>query len=218
MKRILLLLAGLMLLASACVPAAPDRPVEPPTQEPAAKATEVPTALPPIPTLEPEATAIPAASLTPALSFEKATYEDAANGFALDYPAGWALDDGEQHSRGGYVQLYSWDWQQGEPVDFIPSGETVLTVTVNLWDPKHDLAAFVAQRKLGWENSGFSVLEEQKILLGEEHPAKRYILQGPDGMQSIFLFTTVDENYLTLSGSGDLALLSEVISTLRVDQ
>ena len=149
---------------------------------------------------------------------EKTIYQDAENGFSFDYPAQWAFDGGEQHSRGSYVQFYSWDWQPGDMVDSIPAGETVLTVLVNLWDPKNDLEAFIANRKLAWENSGILILVAEPVLLGDDHPARQYIVQGADGMQGFFLFTAIGERYLTLSGSGDLQLLAEISSTLRFEQ
>ena len=129
-------------------------------------------------------------------------------------PAGH-LDDGEQHSRGYYVQFYSWDWQPGDVVEMTPPGETILTLMVNDWDPKNDLEAYLAQRKLAWDYSGIALLSEECINLSGDWPAAQFTVQGADGTQSFSLFTTVGEQYLTLSGSGDLDLLAEIAHTLR---
>jgi len=125
------------------------------------------------------------------------------------------LDPGEQHSRGYYVQFYSWDWQPGDIVETLPPGETILSVTVNEWDPKHDLKAFVDQRKLGWESSGTSIISEERFSLVGDRPAAQFTVQGVDGAQAFFLITSVGEQYLTFSSNGDLELLADIAHTLR---
>ena len=89
---------------------------------------------------------------------------------------------------------------------------------MNNWDPKNDLEAFIAQRKLAWESSGTALLSEERITLNGDWPAAEFIAQGVDGVLSYFLFTTIGEQYLTLSGNGDLALLAEIAHTLRLIQ
>jgi len=180
------------------------RPVEPIQEEPQMTIT-VPTEVFPTPT----------ASAIPELFFPKETYQDSTNNFEFDYPAGWAFDGGEQHSRGYYVQFYSWDWQPGDIVETTPAGESILTVTVNYWDPKNDLEAFVDQRKLGWDASGISILSEERIILDGERPAAQFRVQGSDGAQAFFLYTTIGEQYLTFSGNGDLGLLADIVHTMR---
>lgn len=158
----------------------------------------------------------PTATYVPELL--EATYRDAGNNFEFDYPAGWAFDSGEQHARGSYVQFYSWNWQPGEAVETIPSGETVLSVTVNSWEPKNDLEAFIDQRKLAWDTSGISILSEEHIYLEAERPAAQFTVQSVDGAQAFFLFTTIGEQYLTLGGNGELGLLANIGHTLRLIQ
>jgi hypothetical protein len=218
-KRTFFLLVNLIFLIIACSPRRTNLPVASATQEPSpvVVATAENTATPE-PALAPEQPSTSSEVPAPVLSFEKTTYQDAVNGFSFDYPEQWAFDGGEEQSRGSYVQFYSWDWQPGDVVDSIPAGETVLTVLVNLWDPKDDLESFIANRKLAWENSGILILVEEPVLLGDGRSASRYIVQGTDGMQGFFLFTTIGERYLTLSGSGDLDLLTEISGTLRFVQ
>ncbi len=136
-------------------------------------------------------------------------------GIEFDYPAGWAFDGGEHQSRGYFIQLYSWDWKPGDPIEPLPVGGTVLSVTVQLWDPKNDLEAFINQRKLAWDSSGISILSEERVLLTGNRPAAQFIVQGIDGSQAFFLLTTNGEDYLVLSGNGDLNLLAEIAHTLR---
>jgi len=158
---------------------------------------------------------LPAEPPIPQSTFEATTYRDDEAGFEFDYPVGWAFDPGEHQSRGYYVQFYSWDWQLGDQIDTIPAGETVLSVTVQLWDPKNDLEAFVNQRKMAWDSSGISILSEERVVLAGERPAAQFTVQGVDGSQAFFLLTTNGENYLVLSGNGDLNLLAEISHTIR---
>ena len=202
--------AILILTLTACGPAVESVPVEPTLPVPEAIATLLPL---PSSTSEPTHTSEPT---QPPISFDAATYRDEAAGFEFDYPAGWAFDGGEKQSRGYYVQFYSWNWQPGDVVEVIPAGETVLSLIVNLWDPKNDLEAYLDQRKLAWDSSGIEVLSEERVTLNGEWPAAQFIVQGADGLQSFSLFTTLGDQYLTLSGSGDLDLLAEIAHTLRL--
>ena len=205
MKRLFLFsLAALLFMEFACSPFITSRQAEPAPGEPQVIPTEV-VVVPPTPELPP----------IPEPFFSKATYQDTTNNFEFDYPANWAFDAGEQHSRGYYIQFYSWDWQPGEIVETTPLGETILSVTVNYWDPKNDLEAFVNQRKLALDSSGNSFLAEERITLTGDRPAVQFTLKGVDSVQSYFLFTTVGEKYLTFSGSGDLNILAEIAHTLR---
>lgn len=164
---------------------------------------------------EPTALPVPTETPVPVLPFEATTYRDEVAGFEFDYPAEWAFDDGEGGSRGSYVQFYSWDWDPGDPIDPLPVGGTILSVTNQLWDPKNDLEAFINQRKLAWDASGISILSEERLTLAGDRPAAEFTIQAIDGAQAYFLLTTNGENYLVLSGNGDLNLLSEIAHTLR---
>lgn len=181
---------------------------EPVSSEPVIAALETVTS-------EPTALPAPTETPVPAPAFEAATYRDEAAGFEFDYPAGWSFDGGEGGSRGSYVQFYSWDWVPGDLIDPLPAGETILTVTVQLWDPRNDLQAFTEQRKLAWEASGNSLLSEEPITLAGDRSAAQFTVQNTDGTQAYFLFTTTGEQYLVFSGSGDLNLLAAIAHTLR---
>jgi hypothetical protein len=158
---------------------------------------------------------IPSPTSTPEFTFPISTYQDFTNGFELDYPANWSFDPGEQHTRGSYVQFFSWAWQPGDPLETIPEGETALSLVVQRWDPKNDLEAFITQRKLGWDSSGSLILTEERITLTGDRPAAQFIIQAADGVRAFFLLTTNGEDYLVISGSGDLDLLKNIAHTLR---
>jgi hypothetical protein len=97
----------------------------------------------------------------------------------------------------------------------LPAGETRLTVMVNQWDPKNDLAAFVDMRKTAWDASGFTIVEEEDMVLDLGLAAKQFVVQTPEGKQALFLFAALGEQYLSISGEGDLALVKEIALRLR---
>jgi len=172
------------------------------------------TAAPPAATSEPTA-APPVATAVPELSFEAATYRNPSAGFEFDYPAGWAVGPDEQYSRGGITAFSSWD----RPTDVLPGatppGETRLDVTVQLWDPKGDLKAFLDQRQSAWDGSGIRVISEERWNLADGRQAAAFVVEGSDGTPAYFFLTTIGDRYLVLSGEGDLALLAEIAHTVR---
>jgi hypothetical protein len=125
---------SVMLLATCSAPGTTPLPVEtdaptlPPSIEPASAPTE----------------AVPNRKL-PAASFESQTYLNEEAGFALDYPAGWTVNEVMIGSRGTQVQFLS----SPEIADMatLPEGATRVNATIYQWDPKNDLAAFVANQK-----------------------------------------------------------------------
>ncbi len=121
----------------------------------------------------------------------------------------------EQQSRGGITAFTSWE----RPTDVLPGetpeGETRLDVTVQLWDPQNDLEAFVEQRLLAWDASGIAVPSDETWSLSDGRAARAFLVVGPDGAPAFFFFTTVGENYLVLSGSGNVDLLAEIAHTVR---
>jgi len=191
------------LALAACSPAA------------AASPTALPTEAPPVATSAPTTPPQPTETLPPALSFEPATYTDTTAGFTFEYPASWTVGPTEGQSRGGITAFTSWD----RPSDVLPGetppGETRLDATIQLWDPKGDLEAFLTQRMAAWSASGITVVSETRSTLADGRPTASYVVQGSDGAQAYFFFTTLGGDYLVLSGSGDLAILAEIAGTLR---
>ena len=168
------------------------------------------------PTAPPHApTSTAAASETPAVSdppFAAATYRDEANGFELDYPSDWSLSPNTQiGSRGSQAQLLS----PGATAENLPDGASRVGITVYLWDPKNDLAAYVDHRKLAWTSGTQTIVSQHEgDLAGGWHEAD-FIVSGADGARALFLFTTLRDRHLEISGDGDLALIREVALTLR---
>jgi hypothetical protein len=96
----------------------------------------------------------------------------------------------------------------------LPAGATRVSATVYQWDPKNDLAAYVANRKAAWEGSGFQILEEEQLVLDLGLPAVRLTVQTPES-QAMFLFAAIGEQYLEVSGEGDLFLVNEIVRRVR---
>jgi len=165
----------------------------------------------------PEPTAI-AVSTLPAPTtqetpvFVAATYRDEANGFELDYPSDWTTDpDSVVGSRGSQAQLFS----PGTTAETLSPGGSRLSITVYQWDPKADLGAYVAQRRLAWEASGFKVRNGSLTQLPDGRPASDFFIEPAGGALTYFLLTTIGDQYLQLAGEGDLALIEAIARTLR---
>lgn len=146
-------------------------------------------------------------------SFESQTYTDENAGFALEYPVGWTVKESVVGERGSQVVLLS--SPDIAELATLPEGATRVTVTTNQWDPKNDLAAFVANQKTAWNASGFSILEDESIQLDLGQDAVRIVAQTPDGITSTWLFAAIGERYVTISGEGDLPLVQEIMQYLR---
>jgi hypothetical protein len=191
MKQVLAAISLMLVLCACSAPVIQDTPVP-------AAATQVPAATP---------------TLTPAV--ELLTYTDQAAGFSFDYPKDWMLESGTFGARAAGVQLTSWTHPAGQISDETPPGGSRLDVLVQLWDPKGDLPAFSQQRTSAWEASGITVISEADLTLSGARAARQFVVQGADGAQGYFLFTTLGEDYLVFSGNGDLALLGQIARSLR---
>ncbi len=195
-------LFSLVLLISAVLPAA-CAPIAPAPTGTAIVST-VPV-LPPSPTPTAAPTAVP-------LSFTPATYKAEAHGFELDYPSDWtAVPISVIGSRGSSGGMYS----PGASAETLPEGGSRVGVTVYLWDPKNDLAAYVEHRKTAWDAGSSSIVKESSGDLLDGRKYMSYVVQAPDNRQAFFLFTTLGENYLEISGEGNLALVEEIAHTTR---
>ena len=204
MKRTLLLLSLVILSLSACM-------VAPATPTPASVMTDAPTIPASTDTAQAPTAAAPSGKL-PAASFDSQPYFNEAAGFALDYPAGWTVNEMVVGPRGTQIQFLSSPELAEAPV--VPEGGTRINATIYQWDPQNDLAAYVANRKIAWEASGFTVLEEQELTLELGLPAVQLTVQTPD-VPTLFLFAALGDQYLELSGEGDLELVREIVGRVR---
>ncbi|MBN2116468.1 MAG: hypothetical protein JW730_07855 [Anaerolineales bacterium] len=204
MKQILLVLPLLLILLSACgTPVTDITPVPVETELPAVPSnTEV------VP--EP-GEAAPSPKL-PAPPFDAETYLDQKTGFAFDYPRGWTVTEALVSERASQVQFLS----SPEIADMatLPDGATRLSAMVYDWDPKNDLAAYGANWKTAWEASGFTILEEQELVLEQGLPAVQFTIQT-SAANVVFPVTALGEQYLVLSGEGDLELVKEIVQRVR---
>jgi hypothetical protein len=212
MKRLFFVLMLILILLPACrsAPAntTPERAI-PSEGAPAAADTPAPAIR--TDTAQAPTDAAPSSKL-PAAPFEAQTYINEEVGFALDYPAGWMVKELTIGPRGTQVQFLS-SPELAETAT-LPEGATRLSATIYQWDPKNDLAAFVANQKGAWEASGFTILAEEPRQLELGLPAVQFTLQTPD-IQAVFLIAAIGEQYLVLSGEGDLELVKEIVGRVR---
>lgn len=182
---------------------------------PNAIAPQVQTEVPALPTNTEPAPAPTEAAPNPKLapaSFESQTYINEEAGFALDYPAGWTVNEMVVGPRGTEIQFLS--SPEIAELATLPDGATRVNATIYQWDPKSDLAAFVANQKIAWEASGFTILEEEPLVLELGLPAVRFSLQTPEA-NVVLLIVALEDQYLVLSGEGDLDLVNEIVQRLR---
>ena len=209
MNRILFVLPLLALLSACMVPPTNSMPTPVVTEDPVLPATATPAsaaATQPVPT-----GAIPSGKL-PAAPFESRTYILDTIGFALDYPAGWTVNEAAMGDRGSQVQFLSSPALADAAT--LPDGASRISATAYQWDPKNDLAAFTANQKSAWTASGFTILEEQPLTLELGLAATEFTVQTPDA-KVIYLVTAIGDQYLVFSGEGNLELAKEIIQRVR---
>lgn len=144
-----------------------------------------------------------------------ATYRDDVAGFSFDYHApAWTVGDKQQIGpRGSVLQLTFASHAPDE------ANDTHLDVAVMEWDPKGDLAAYIATRKTAWAASGMTIVSEEERFLTGDHPAMRFVVTGADGQsQGYFFITTLGDQYLVLSGEGNWDALDAIAQTLQITQ
>ena len=143
------------------------------------------------------------------------THHDEQYGFSFDYPADWMLDAVKLGDRApAAYQLTSWAHDPGM-VAGVPAGGSIMGINVQLWDPKGDLDAYAAQRRLAWEASALTILREEEIILANGNRALTGVIAEAEQGQGYFLFTTLGENYLSATGDGDVAMLELIGRSIR---
>lgn len=188
----LFLLTAFVLAACAAPPISPTQVAEAP---PATEAPPVPTDVP----------------TEAAPTFEATTFTDSAGRFSFQYPESWVVLGGETGSRGDYVQIASWE-PDGAELENLPRGESLLQVSVYQWDPKGDLNARLEMRRTALTNSGIQIAEEEVVRVPSGPDGVRMRLVS-NGEESLVYFFAVGDEYLELSGQGDLQLLDAVMRT-----
>ncbi len=202
----------LIVLLTACSPALTPQTGQTPPPAPMTEPTSVPldTGMPVPPSDGEPATAVPEMIVADTLFHTDETYA-----YTFDYPVEWMLDPVTFGARapGGY-QLTSWPHEPGM-VSEVPAGGTIMNILVQLWDPKADLPAFIAQRKADWDASGIEIVSEADVTLASGQPAKEFVTVASDGSSGYFLFSVIGEDYLVVSGNGDIELIRLVARSLR---
>lgn len=126
------------------------------------------------------------------------------------------VDEGVLGSRAFGASLTSWQHPAGQ-IDQVPEGESTLSLIVYQWDPKNDLDAYLQTRmRDAWTASGIQILSEEEVSLGGDQRAVTFIVSNEAGVEeAFFLVTLAGDQYLVLSGTGDLELLKEIALTGR---
>jgi hypothetical protein len=202
---LLIILAMASILLSACGGSTPAMPTEEQVIN-----VPVPVSTESIPTSTP--TELVINQKIPAASFESQTYVNETAGFAMDYPAQWTMTETVIGPRGTQVLFLS----SPEIADLpkVSEGATRVSANIYLWEPKNDLPAYIAHLKTAWDASGFTILNEEEMTLDLGLHAVQFVVQTPDA-NVVFLVSAVRDQYLVVSGEGDLGLVQEITRTLR---
>ena len=159
----------------------------------------------PVLTMEPE----------PELSYEAEIYLEETAGIELYYPVDWSESPRQQiGERGAQAALLS----PGSTLEQTAEGDARILLTTYEWEPKHDLEAYVDQRKLAWDASGFKVLQEEMFTLEDGRQVMVFNVEVGGGSEAVFAFVTAGEDYLQISGDGDLDLCMEIIKSMKVTE
>jgi hypothetical protein len=132
-------------------------------------------------------------------------YRNVENGFELDYPAWWRLDEQILGSRATGAAFYLGDADE----------DAVFSAVVYLWDPRNDLDAWLDLRSQSWSGSGATVLLEEELSLAGGQRAIKRQLQWPAGGTTNHLLMTIGDRYLELLSSADPVIFDQVIGSLR---
>jgi hypothetical protein len=155
------------------------------------------------------ATSEPAPSIT--LSYAPVFFEDTEGRFSLRYPEDWTIGPEQQiGDRGSQTVLLS----HGSSVESIAENGSRVVIVRYDWDPQNDLAARVAQRKIAWEASGFTILQESTRSLQDGREVVDLVIRTVDNHEVLFSLTTIGDRYLEISAEGDLNLCQEILGTL----
>lgn len=146
------------------------------------------------------------------LSFAAAEYLEKSAGLVIFHPVDWMISPLEQiGERGAQAALLS----PGSTLEQIAEGGARIIITTYKWDPRNDLTAYVDQRRLAWEASGFEILSEEMFTLADGRVFELFRVKVIDGSEVLFSFTTFGEDYVQIVGDGDLVLCEEIIRAIR---
>jgi hypothetical protein len=157
-------------------------------------------------------TSKPGEAKIPAPSFEAQTYINKEVGFAMEVPAKWTISESMIGDRGSQVKFLS--SPEIADLSILPDGATRISATIYQWEPKNDLPAYVSHMKQAWASSGFTIQEEKISVHEGGLDAVQFVLQNPDANVT-FLVAAIGDQYLVVSGEGDMALVKEILRTVR---
>jgi len=147
------------------------------------------------------------------LSFTAEQYLEESAGLTIQYPVDWSVSPREQiGERGAQAALLS----PGSTLEQVAEGGSRITITTYTWDPKYDLEAYVDQRRVAWDVSGFKILSEGTFMLSDDRMVDLFRVKNGEGGEVLFAFTNAGEDYLQVFGEGDLDLCAEIIRSMAV--
>lgn len=202
-----------------------------------AKPADIPPTKPPEATVTPTTlwsltpTALPGSDQNPSatsaapteaanLAGDVETYGDEQAGLALDYPAGWFLEDAALQGAGESavytVSLFSWDYTSVTPskdLNTLPEGETKIDITV-FNQGAATLAEAVHVMKTQDSGTPVTFTKEENWILDNGQEAVYLESEGVMGLVGTMI-TLVNGKTVYVSGYGDLTPFKAVALSLR---
>ncbi len=146
------------------------------------------------------------------LSFAAAEYLEESAGILIRYPEGWSISPREQiGERGAQAGLLS----PGSTLEQNAEDGSRIIITTYTWDPENDLAAYVDQRRMAWDASGFEILSEESFSLTDGRIVELFRIKTGEAREVIFALTNAGKDYLQVFGDGDLELCTEIIRSME---
>jgi len=145
------------------------------------------------------------------LYFTAEQYLEESAGLIIQYPVDWSVSPREQiGERGAQAALLS----PGSTLEQVAEDGSRIMITTYTWDPKYDLEAYVDQRRVAWDASGFEIPSEESLTLSDDRVVDLFLVKNGEGGEVLFAFTNAGGDYLQVFGEGDLDLCAEIIRSL----
>ncbi|MDH3943237.1 MAG: hypothetical protein OEV06_03985 [Anaerolineae bacterium] len=101
---------------------------------------------------------------------------------------------------------------EGEPA----AVDSILTIEVLDWTPANNMNAFRDHWLAIWADAGTQVLAKEEWNINLKRRAILYVLKTAEGETTFFFFTELKDQYLVLSGSGELTVLVEIARSVNL--
>lgn len=105
---------------------------------------------------------------------------------------------------------------EGDGQELPPANESKLIVEVIAWEPANNLNAYRTHWVQVWEDEGKVVEDQQIWRINEKREAVFYVVRDTEGVVTFYFITELRDEYLVLTGYGNLNVLIQIARSTRV--